>query len=101
MRFRNEFTVPYDRATVLAWYYHTGAFARLAPSFNHVTADDLARPVSDGMVNSFRFRAGPFRLKWKALHHVDAERNFTDEMLAGPFGAWKHFHQFVAADQFT
>lgn len=101
MRFQNEFTVPYDRQTVVEWYSRSGAFARLAPSFNHVTVDGLAPPVSEGMINSFRLRAGPIGLKWKALHHVDVERNFTDEMLEGPFGQWKHFHQFASAGHST
>jgi hypothetical protein len=35
MRFENEFVIPYDRERVVEWYYRSGAFARLAPSFNH------------------------------------------------------------------
>ena len=101
MRFQNEFVIPYDRETVVAWYYRSGAFARLVPSFNHVAAEGLTAPVSEGMVNSFKLRVGPLKLKWKALHQVDSARNFTDEMLEGPFGEWRHFHQFISAGQST
>jgi len=101
MRFQNEFVIPYDRERVVEWYYRSGAFARLAPSFHHVTMDGPMAPVHDGMVNSFKLRAGPLKLNWKALHQVDSERNFTDVMLKGPFGEWRHFHQFISAGQST
>jgi hypothetical protein len=96
MRFQNDFNIPYDRKRVIDWYHRSGAFARLAPSFNRVTVQGLAPAISEGMINSFRLRAGLLNFDWKAIHHVDGERNFTDEMLKGPFAEWRHLHQFIS-----
>lgn len=39
----------------------------------------------------------PFRMTSR-ISECDAPSRFVDEMVSGPFRAWRHEHQFVAAD---
>jgi uncharacterized protein (TIGR01777 family) len=96
MRFENDCTVPFDRQTVVDWYLRSGAFLRLAPSFDSIQAPGLAPGVSDGLIASFDLGVGPLQFEWRSIHQVESNGDFTDEMLKGPFAKWKHHHQFIA-----
>lgn len=86
---------------VYAWHARPGAFQRLLPSFENtqllsVTPGPEGAPLSDGTRLVLAARAGPFRLKWHALHesHVPGE-SFTDIQSRGPFRRWRHVHRFI------
>ena len=96
MRFENDCSVPFDRQTVVDWYRRSGAFLRLAPSFDSIRAPGLAPGVSDGLVASFDLGVGPLQFEWRSIHQVESNGDFFDEMLKGPFAKWKHHHQFIA-----
>jgi uncharacterized protein (TIGR01777 family) len=101
MRFENDCIVPFDRQTVVNWYYRSGTFMRLAPSFDSIRAPGLAPGVSDGLVASFDLGVGPLQFEWRSIHHVEKNGDFFDEMLKGPFAKWKHHHQFIAEGSST
>jgi uncharacterized protein (TIGR01777 family) len=101
MHFQNNCVVPFKRDTVVNWYFSSGAFLRLAPSFDNIKAPRLAPGVSEGMISSFLLGVGPMTFEWKSIHSVETNRNFTDEMLKGPFAKWKHHHQFIAEGDTT
>ena len=104
MNFQNDCLVPYPHDVVVKWYFRSGAFLRLAPSFDHIQAPALAPGVSDGMIGSFDLGVGPFQFEWKSIHHVESKGNFgdfIDEMLKGPFYRWKHQHRFISEGSST
>jgi uncharacterized protein (TIGR01777 family) len=101
MRFSNNCIIPFDRKTVIDWFYRSGAFIRLAPSFDRIIPEQLAPGVSEGRIGSFLLGIGPLKFEWKSIHHMDANQNFTDEMLKGPFAKWRHHHQFIAEGSST
>ena len=101
MNFQNDCRVPFPRDAVVKWYSSSGAFLRLAPSFDRIQAPGLAPGVSDGLVASFDLGVGPFTFEWKSIHKLESNGDFTDEMLKGPFAKWKHHHQFIADGQNT
>ncbi len=101
MHFQNDCLVPYPRDAVVSWYSRSGAFLRLAPSFDRIQAPGLAPGVSDGLIASFQLGVGPLQFEWKSIHHLEPTGDFTDEMLKGPFAKWKHHHRFIAEGNST
>ena len=101
MNFQNDCRVPFSRDAVVKWYSSSGAFLRLAPSFDRIQAPGLAPGVSDGLVASFHLGVGPLEFEWRSVHQVEPNGDFTDEMLKGPFAKWKHHHQFITDGEGT
>ena len=96
MNFQNETHVSFPRQRVVDWFMRPGAFVRLAPSFDRISAPGLTPGIAEGMKSAFRLSVGPLRFNWKSIHHVEADHNFTDVMISGPFTKWKHHHQFLS-----
>lgn len=86
---------------VVDWFLRPGAFARLTPPFEKISATGPVPAVSEGMVNTFKLWVGPLRFDWKSIHHLEKSQDFTDISLKGPFSQWKHHHQFFVEKNST
>lgn len=96
-RFERASVLPHPPARVWAWHLEPAAFARLTPPWQRV---EVLRHdgVAEGARAELRLRAGPLRLRWRALHRdVRPGAAFTDVQERGPFAAWTHVHAIAAA----
>ncbi|MGF1530368.1 MAG: TIGR01777 family oxidoreductase [Puniceicoccaceae bacterium] len=94
--FTSSVPLPVSADEAFAWHEQPGAFNRLQPPWERVL---LEEGPTDGLKNGSRVQiktwAGPISSRWKIRH--DGYRpgvEFIDEMEAGPFKAWKHWHRF-------
>ncbi|HOD14654.1 MAG TPA: TIGR01777 family oxidoreductase [Spirochaetota bacterium] len=93
---RSVFPVPAER--LFAWHMRPGALQRLAPPWEWVEVLEEA-PPGEGSRAVFRIKAGPFRIKWTAVHSgIVPGREFIDTQLRGPFSFWRHTHRFITED---
>src|SRR5688572_21448864 len=89
---RSRLPVPIDEA--FAWHERPGALQRLTPPWERVEVVEHAG-VKDGARAVLRLRAGPFAVRWVALHrNYVRNRQFVDEQVEGPFSRWVHLHRF-------
>ncbi len=80
---------------VFAWHASPGGVHRLMPPWSGVQVVRAAAPLAAGAEAEFSIPAGPFRMRWRAIHPwVEAPRGFIDEQLSGPFRLWRHEHRF-------
>jgi len=86
--------VPVDR--LASWHMRPGAFGRLVPPWRDIrVVDRSGQALRDGLRLTLSLPAGPFRLRWEAMHReVDPRRGFVDEQVRGPFARWVHRHHF-------
>ena len=76
--FQSEIDAPAEE--VFNWHTRPGAFQRLAPPWQRIELIEQTNGIAEGSQVVFRLRAGPFRLKWVALHREYREgRLFQDE----------------------
>jgi ligand-binding SRPBCC domain-containing protein len=84
-------------SVVFAWHASPDALKSLIPPWEPVTIEQAPAALTDGNRAVLIVRAGPFKVRWVALHENYQDRgplggSFTDRQLSGPFAAWKHTH---------
>jgi uncharacterized protein len=85
-------------AEVFAWHERPGALERLTPPWERTAVVARRGGLRDGDRVTLRIGAGPLGLTWEAEHRdYEPGRAFRDVMIRGPFAAWDHRHEFVAA----
>lgn len=96
--FTHQSDMPGARQRLAEWHLQPAAFDRLAPPWQSIEV--LSRPgaIENGATLTMRLSAGPFGIRWKALHRdVESGRQFVDEQVRGPFHRWVHTHTFESA----
>ncbi|MBL8173950.1 MAG: SRPBCC family protein [Bryobacterales bacterium] len=90
-------TVWIDAPVERVWQFHEreDALELLSPPWAKPRIVSRKGRLATGSRIEMLLPAGPFRVRWLALH-VDCEerRHFTDEQISGPFRYWKHEHRF-------
>lgn len=87
---------------VFAWHARDGAFSRLAPPGSRFREIEHTGGISDGARNVFDLRAGPFWIRWVALHDgYVASEQFRDTQILGPLPRWVHTHSFRQSDGYS
>lgn len=89
--------MPVGSDALAAWHERSGAFERLAPTWEKLTLVRRMGGIQDGDELVFALHKGPLRLLWHARHSdFMAGRQFRDTALRSPFASWTHLHQFVS-----
>lgn len=88
--------LPAGAEELYQWHLRPGAFARLVPPWEPVRSlepdDEVLR---EGSVRVLQIGFPPLTVHWHALHRDFVPgHSFVDEMLKGPFSAWRHQHCF-------
>jgi uncharacterized protein (TIGR01777 family) len=98
--FTRSIVLPVDVATLAAWHERRGALERLVPPWSGVRVEQSLDAMTEGAIAILsiplvgRGRI-PGRQRWVAKHvDVVPGRQFVDEMVSGPFAAWRHTHRF-------
>lgn len=86
---------PASAEELFAWHMRPGALQRLAPPWEWVEVVDDT-PPGEGTRAVFRIKAGPFTIRWSAVHNgIEPGRRFIDTQERGPFSLWRYTHRFV------
>ena len=94
---RFETPVPFPVGVVRAYHERPGALRRLIPPWDSTEIVEQVGAVAEGDRVVLRVPPG---LRWVAVHHALAD-GFSDEMVEGPLGHWRHSHRFVAQGDST
>jgi uncharacterized protein len=95
LRYRRRTRIAAPAEEVFSWHARPGALERLIPPWERVTVEARAGGIEEGARVVLRVAAGPFRLRWIAVHdNVIAGRQFCDQQARGPFRYWRHRHRF-------
>jgi hypothetical protein len=95
LRFQKSTSIDAPADAVFAWHARPGAFERLTPPWERVTVEEKTGGIADGARVSLRVSAGPFSIRWVALHGDTVPgRAFCDRQIQGPFRSWRHCHRF-------
>ena len=90
---RSRFATPVE--AVFGWHAQPGAFTRLTPPWERIELLEESGGIQDGARVVLRIHAGPFSVRWVALHQGYIEnRQFQDVQIEGPFAKWEHTHLF-------
>jgi uncharacterized protein (TIGR01777 family) len=93
--FRKRLRVPVPVETLFAWHERPGAFVRLAPPWDRPEVLSQVGGIRDGARVSLRVHTGPVPTTWQLEHRdYEANRQFRDVMIDGPFTHWTHTHRF-------
>jgi uncharacterized protein (TIGR01777 family) len=86
-------------AALADWHFRAGALDRLLPPWQDVRVEQDAGAMRAGAETVLSVPLGPIRKRWRARieEAVPGER-FVDVQISGPFGAWRHEHRFLAAE---
>jgi len=79
------------------YLYHCnpGAFTRLTPPWESVQVEESDTGISEGVVRHLKVGPTPLQIGWVARHEdFQADRQFVDRQVEGPFKSWKHSHLF-------
>ena len=88
-------TLPFRAESVFGWHERPGAFERLTPPWERVTVVESSGGLHDGGRTVLRVGRARSRLRWVARHRdYEADRQFVDEQVEGPFARWIHLHRF-------
>jgi hypothetical protein len=89
-----EIDAPQDE--VFDWHARPGAFERLVPPWEPLRVLERIGGIEDGARTVLEMRAGPFPIRWTAVHrNYEPPAQFRDEQRGGPFRRWIHTHRFV------
>ncbi len=94
--FRCESEMPASKSEVADWHFRAGALDRLLPPWQDVRVIEDSGPLRPGVETVLSVPIAPFvRKRWRARieEAVPGER-FIDVQISGPFGAWRHRHEF-------
>ncbi len=83
------------------WHEHPAALLALLPT-PWVRLEHRDGGIRPGERVTLSMGAGPFRIRWEALHvGFVPDRQFCDEQVAGPFAIWRHTHRVepIAVDR--
>ncbi len=95
LRFQRRTRIVAPADAVFAWHARPGALERLVPPWERVVVEERAGGIEDGARVVLQVGAGPFRLRWVAVHdEVVPGRQFCDRQERGPFSYWHHRHRF-------
>lgn len=99
-RFVARSSLPVPVADLAAWHERPAALSRLLPPWQDVrVVERTGSELRDGLVVALSLPAGPFRMRWEALHRdVEPGRGFTDVQRRGPFASFVHRHRFEPGD---
>jgi uncharacterized protein (TIGR01777 family) len=91
--FTSEMDVPSE--DVFRWHERPGALQRLIPPWEKVTVIANEGGLKDDARVEIENRFGLLSMRWK-LRHLNYRfgRQFSDELLKGPFSRWHHDHLF-------
>ncbi|GBD24970.1 Epimerase family protein [bacterium HR30] len=93
--FRFQSVIPVNASFAYDWHTREGAFERLTPPWTQVDVERRQGTIEAGEVD-FRFRIGPFHVRWRAEHYGGKPGvEFRDRLVAGPMAFWEHVHRFV------
>lgn len=95
--FRCESETSASKTEVAAWHFRAGALDRLLPPWQDVRVIEDSGPLRTGVETVLSVPIAPFvRKRWRARieEAVPGER-FIDVQVSGPFGAWRHRHDFL------
>lgn len=98
--FRCESEMSASKSEVADWHFRAGALDRLLPPWQDVRVIEDSGPLRPGVETVLSVPIAPFvRKRWRARieEAVPGER-FIDVQISGPFGAWRHRHEFLEAD---
>jgi uncharacterized protein (TIGR01777 family) len=80
--------------SVFAWHERPGAIERLTPPWERAEVLERSGGLEDGARVVLRI-GSPIGLRWVARHcDYEANRQFADEQVEGPFARWRHLHRF-------
>ena len=95
LRFQRHTRIDALSEAVFAWHARPDALERLVPPWERVVVEERVGEIEDGARVVLRVDAGPFRLRWVAVHgDVIPGRQFCDRQAQGPFRYWRHRHRF-------
>ncbi|MBO9540468.1 TIGR01777 family oxidoreductase [bacterium] len=95
-RFEASTTLEVPTATAFAWHARKGAFERLIPPWMRVRLIERHGSIQDGDRLVMELSLGLIKRRWVAEHRdYQANRQFRDLQLEGPFAAWDHLHAFT------
>jgi uncharacterized protein len=99
-------TLPVSPALAFAWHARPGALHRLLPPWSGVRVlSTTPAPGADSVVRNggrveLSLPAGPFKMRWIALHKdYQSDESFTDVMERGPLARWTHCHRFTPTNE--
>jgi uncharacterized protein len=91
--FRSRLPVSAER--LFEWHENPGAFDRLSPPWQSIIPVRF-EGIRDGRQAEFILKSGPLRTRWIAEHRdYEANRQFRDVQIRGPFHAWSHLHRMI------
>lgn len=91
--YSSRLPAPVER--VFAFHERPDALDLLAPPGKKMCVVRRQGGLEAGAEVEFRIPAGPFSIRWLALHtEYEPNRLFTDVQRKGPFRYWRHRHRF-------
>jgi len=98
IRFEFASELPVSAEAAYDWHARAGALERLCPPWEDVRVLKVRGGFADRLV-VLEVPIGPFHRRWVARHReVVPGRQFTDELVEGPFARWVHTHLFEPLD---
>lgn len=92
--FTHRSRIPAPAEAVFRWHARPGAFERLVPPWQPVELVERSGGIENGARVVLRLRLGPFSRTWVAEHlDYEADRQFRDRQVRGPFARWEHTHR--------
>jgi ligand-binding SRPBCC domain-containing protein len=95
MRFENRFHVDAPREAVAAFHASAGSLPAITPT--PICVHDAPDVLASGDEITFTLWVGPIPVRWHGRVENLSVEGFDDVQLAGPFGAWRHRHNFEEA----
>jgi len=97
VEFRRTLRLPVSVETLFAWHERAGAFERLSPPWDHARVVEHTGGIRDGARVVLEVPVGPINTRWVIEHRdYQANRQFRDILLQGPFAKFDHTHKFAA-----
>jgi uncharacterized protein (TIGR01777 family) len=99
--FTKRSTMPVTAAALAAYHEQPGALDRLVPPWENVRVLEREGDCYEGRV-LLSVPAGPFRLRWEAVHSGGVRGSyFIDRQASGPFATYQHRHSFIAPESLS
>ncbi len=93
--YQRHSVMPAPVGALAGYHERTGAFQRLAPTWERMEVIEQRGTIHDGDTLHFCLKKGPLRLHWRAAHSdYIAGRQFRDTAVQSPFSSWSHLHTF-------